>query len=192
MGKRYIVRNFSFKLRILPNILTVIRIILVPLFIYVFLSKIKYHREIAGHIFVMSSITDFLDGYIARKYKSETEVGKLLDPIADKLLVISSLILLVIEGDISIWILGILFLRECILIFGSGLIIKKKYKIIKPSIMGKISTLTMFIGISLILYKISYGKTFLILGVILSVISGIDYMLKGIVILKYSNGCKDN
>ena len=181
-------KNSQFKKSIIPNLLTFFRILLVPLFVGVFISSIKFHREISAIIFIISSITDFLDGYIARKYKSETDMGRILDPLADKILVISALILLAIKKDIPIWILEALFLRELILIIGSALIIKREEKIICPSIWGKLATVFIFIGISGILLRIWITRYFLYIGVVISLVSGIDYILKGIKVLRNSDG----
>ncbi len=182
-------KNFLFKTKLLPNILTIIRLFLIPIFIWAFLYENGLHRDMAGYIFIISALTDFLDGYLARRFKSETDMGKVLDPLADKLLVISSLVLLVNTRDIPIWILIVLFLRETILIGGSALIIKRKDKIITPSIWGKIATATILIGLSALLLKIDMGRYFLYFGVIVSLISGVDYILKGLKMLSSSNGC---
>ncbi len=182
--KKYIVKRFSYKLEDLPNILTFFRLGLVPIFIVIFFSKITFHREMAALIFGISAITDFLDGYIARKYKSESKLGKLLDPIADKLLAISSLAVLVISKDIPLWVLEVLIVREATLIYGSALIIKKRDKIMAPSIWGKLATLLMLLGIFGALLKISMGKYLVYLGISVSIISGVDYILKGIRVLK--------
>ncbi len=181
-------KNSNIKVESIPNILTAFRLALVPIFIGIFFSKINFHREIAGVIFGISAITDFFDGYLARKYKSETKIGKLLDPIADKLLAISSLAVLVISHDISLWVLEVLIFRELVLIIGSALIIKKKDRIIGPSIWGKLATLSILLGIFGLLFNIKIAKYLLYFGIIISVISGIDYILKGLRVLRNSNG----
>ncbi len=182
--KEFIVKNFRCKLENLPNILTFFRLGLVPIFVGIFFSKIKLHREMAALIFGISAITDFLDGYIARKYKSESKLGKLLDPIADKLLALSSLAVLVISKDIPLWTLEILIIREAILVCGSALIIKKRDKIISPSIWGKLATLFMLSGIFGTLLKVTIGIYLIYLGIFISIISGFDYILKGLKVLR--------
>ncbi len=182
--KKFIVKNFSYKLENLPNLLTFFRLGLVPIFIGVFFSKLPLHREMAALIFGISAITDFLDGYIARKYKIESNLGKLLDPIADKLLALSSLAVLVISKDIPIWILEVLIVREAVLIYGSALIIKKREKIMTPSIWGKSATLFILLGIFGALLNIFMGKYLIYLGIFISIISGIDYILKGLKVLR--------
>ena len=81
----------------LPNILTIFRFFLIPLFIFAFLSSLKFNNVLAIVIFLLSGVTDVLDGYIARKYNMVTKFGKLLGPLADKLMIISVLWCLVVK-----------------------------------------------------------------------------------------------
>ena len=141
----------------LPNKLTIFRIILVPIFIL--LSYLEIPGEIFGIsntliimdiIFVVASITDTLDGYIARKRNLVTNFGKFLDPIADKILVVSALVVFVEYGKIPAWIPLIVITRE-FLVSGYRLIaVQSRGKVIPANIWGKMKTVTQMISIALI------------------------------------------
>lgn len=96
----------------LPNSITVARIFLVPVFLFAILTRLAHGELFAAGIFVLAAITDGVDGYIARKTKSITTLGKFLDPLADKLLVSAALIALVELGELSTWFAIILIGRE--------------------------------------------------------------------------------
>lgn len=140
----------------LPNKLTMFRVILVPIFVIIGYCNIageflgvetKYW--IMNIIFIIASFTDFLDGYIARKNNLVTTFGKFLDPLADKILVLSALVMLVEFERIPAWIPAIVLTRE-FLVSGYRLIaVEKGGKVIAASIWGKIKTVTQMIAIIL-------------------------------------------
>lgn len=96
----------------LPNLLTLARIFLVPVFLFAILTRFTYGELLAAAIFIVAAITDGVDGYLARKNKEVTTLGKFLDPLADKLLVSAALIALVELGSLSSWVAIILIGRE--------------------------------------------------------------------------------
>ncbi|MCG3117212.1 MAG: CDP-diacylglycerol--glycerol-3-phosphate 3-phosphatidyltransferase [Candidatus Manganitrophus sp. SA1] len=96
----------------LPNILTMIRVVLIPFFIYFFSRPSTSSAIIAAVIFLVASLTDLLDGYFARRRKEVTQFGKFLDPVADKLLIVAALILLVANGRVPAWIAIVIIGRE--------------------------------------------------------------------------------
>lgn len=96
----------------LPNLLTLARIFLVPVFLLVILTRLSYGHLLAAVIFIVAAITDGVDGYLARKNQEVTRLGKFLDPLADKLLVSAALIALVELGKISTWVAMVLIGRE--------------------------------------------------------------------------------
>ena len=156
----------------LPNKLTVFRILLVP--IIVILAYINIPGEVLGistkfiiidAIFIIASITDKLDGYLARKLKQVTNFGKFLDPIADKILVISVLLLLTELQKIPAWISIVVIFRE-FLVSGYRLVAAQSDgKVIAASIWGKLKTTIQMIAI--------------ILATAVTIISGWDYLSKG-------------
>src|SRR3989344_8884038 len=97
-----------------PNQITIIRILLIPVFIYFLISEPPYKDYLAAFVFIVLSLSDALDGYIARKRKQITELGKLIDPIADKLLISAALIFLIGKG-IPLWMGIVIILREWII-----------------------------------------------------------------------------
>lgn len=99
-----------------PNFLTFLRIILVPFFIYFLFQESLSYRIIAFCIFLFASLTDLFDGYLARKWKQETEFGKFLDPLADKVLVIGSFItFIVLNEQVEVWMVFLIVLRDMLI-----------------------------------------------------------------------------
>ena len=137
----------------IPNILTVIRIILVPIFIITFFSVNKW---IALIIFIIAGITDFLDGYIARKYDLITDLGVVLDPFADKLMLISVLVVFTMVNYIPLFILIIVVTKELFMIFFGAKFYFSKNKIVIPANKyGKITTVLFYISITIITFNIN-------------------------------------
>ncbi|PLX34620.1 MAG: CDP-diacylglycerol--glycerol-3-phosphate 3-phosphatidyltransferase [Clostridiales bacterium] len=162
----------------LPNKITVARIAMVPIFIWVLLSGIQNSRIIAAAIFIIASITDFIDGYLARKYKLITDFGKLMDPMADKILVASALIALVQIGRISVWPVAIILARE-FLITSFRSLAASKGLVIAASIWGKIKTNTqIFAIILLMLTNNTIADIMLWISVISTILSAVDYIGK--------------
>ncbi|MBF7095715.1 CDP-diacylglycerol--glycerol-3-phosphate 3-phosphatidyltransferase [Alkalibacter mobilis] len=166
----------------LPNKLTVLRIIMIPFFIFFFLSEFKLGQLIGGAIFVVASFTDLLDGHIARKYNLITTFGKFMDPLADKLLVSSALICLVETGDISSWVAIVIIARE-FAVTGLRVLAASDGIVIAASNWGKIKTITQMIAIVALLFgnwpfemiNFPFGQLAMYLAVIFTIISGFDY-----------------
>ena len=185
----------------LPNKLTLIRIFMIPLFVAVFyITAIPYNFIIAGVIFALASITDFLDGYIARKYNLVTDFGKFLDPIADKVLVSTALIVLVcppvsLGHAILPWYAGILvavILARELIISGFRLVAAGKNKVISADKSGKFKTFFTDLAILFILGVANFnvyalnvtGTVLLIISTALTVYSGIECIVKNIEVIK--------
>ena len=135
----------------LPNLITVIRIFLVPLFVIL----VVYHYELyALCIFIVAGLSDALDGFIARTWNLKTRVGTYLDPIADKLLLMSSFITLALLMKMPLWIMIIIISRDIILGI-TGLILLNFIDIrsyhIRPSMLGKITTVLQILTVLLVL-----------------------------------------
>lgn len=143
---------------------------------------VKLRILIAGGLFVIGSVTDFLDGYIARSRNIVTDFGKVMDAIADKILVNGVLIILAYEGMISIIIPVVIITRDTI-VDSCKMISGNKGKVVAASIMGKLKTICMMVGLSLTMffnlpfemYGIPVARVLLIIATILSVVSGIQY-----------------
>ncbi len=142
-------------------------------------------------VFIIASLTDFLDGYIARKYHMVTVFGKFIDPLADKLIVMAALLVLNASGVVEVWITVLILSREFI-VTGIRLIAVGEGKVIAASKLGKYKTASTMIALVLLL-AIPYatilgeiGMYVLYLGVVLTVVSGIDYFIKNKTILTES------
>jgi len=176
----------------LPNKLSLFRVLLVPVLVvvYYFGSKaFDVANEIVlldyflAPIFIIASLTDFLDGYIARKYNMVTVFGKFIDPLADKLIVMAALLVLNDAGIVPIWITIVILSREFI-VTGIRLVAVGEGNVIAASNLGKYKTASTMVGLVLLLaipYVSGlelYGNIFLYVGLVLTVVSGLDYFIK--------------
>lgn len=172
----------------LPNKLTMFRVILIPVFVVFLLVDITpYDKWIALAIFVIASLTDLLDGKIARKYNLVTNFGKFMDPLADKLLVCSALICLVELGKIPAWIVIVIIAREFI-ISGFRLIASDNGVVIAASYWGKFKTTFQMVMICLMIADIDEISLFTTVvmwaALVLTVISLVDYLVKNKDVMK--------
>ena len=176
----------------LPNKLTVLRVIMVPFFVFFMLTDVggAANKWIALAIFVIASLTDMLDGKIARKYNLVTNFGKFMDPLADKLLVCSAMICLVELDKLPAWMVIIIIAREFI-ISGFRLVASDNGIVIAASWWGKSKTISQMIMIILLIADIpalSVLNTVLIwVALILTVVSLIDYLVKNKNVLSMQN-----
>ena len=172
----------------LPNKLATLRMILVIPFVFflgIALSTEStglsiFMRILSFVIFAGASITDYFDGQIARKHNMVTNLGKLIDPLADKLLVISALVVLTKYDQISLWFVLIIIFRE-LLITGLRAIVANEGVVIAAEKLGKWKTATQMIALLLIiLFPMSFfvNNILLLIPVILTVQSGVEYMQK--------------
>ncbi len=168
----------------LPNKLTIIRICMIPFFVAALLWDHGTSRELrilAGVIFVAASLTDLLDGKIARKYNLVTDFGKFMDPLADKLLVCSALICLIELGQLPAWIVIIIISREFI-ISGFRLVAADNGVVIAASYWGKFKTTFQMLAVILLILDIPaleiLTTVILAAAVILTIVSLVDYMVK--------------
>src|SRR5659263_691217 len=205
-----------------PNKLSMLRIFLVP-FVLLFLLPVhifsfepvgwnlfiaSYGRIVAGIIFIVASLTDFADGKIARKYNLITNLGKFLDSLADKMLVISILIAFVELGRISSVFVIIVVVRE-FMVTGIRLVASEKGIVMAAAMIGKIKTVTQMTAIIYLLFEkliellsvhlfsgiaeeqisvviLSIGDVLFLISVIMTIISGLDYLIKNIHYFKES------
>ena len=172
----------------LPNKLTMFRVILIPFFVLFMLVDItSADKWIALAIFIVASLTDLLDGKIARKYNLVTNFGKFMDPLADKLLVCSALICLVEMSKLPAWMVIIIIAREFI-ISGFRLIAADNGVVIAASYWGKFKTTFQMVMICLLIADIEaiHVLTTIIvwIALLLTVISLIDYLVKNKAVMK--------
>ncbi len=167
----------------LPNKITILRILLIPFFI----SFILYSKwEMALIIFIIAAVSDGIDGYLSRTLKQRTELGKVLDPIADKLLILSAFISLSVVNDLPAaikmpyYVPIVIISRDAIIVLGALLIYFIKGKIeLKPTIISKITTFLQMITVISILLKLAVSGILWNVAVAFTVYSGVDYVIRG-------------
>jgi len=171
----------------LANKMTVFRILLIP----VFVTLILYARpRLALFVFFIATISDAVDGYIARTWNQKTELGAMLDPIADKLLIISAFVCLVFVQDVSFkftfppYVPIVVISRDIIILLGSVMIYVLKGGIeIKPSILGKATTFLQMLTVIFVLGGLKYMACVWNIMVVFTVISGAQYLIRGTAML---------
>lgn len=183
----------------LPNKLTILRIFMIPVFVlFFYLTAVPYNFLISAGIFALASFTDFLDGYIARKYNLVSDFGKFLDPIADKVLVSTALIILLVPTanyQLLPWFAGILvavILARELIISGFRLVASNKGLVISADKSGKLKTLFTDLTILFILATANFyneifytiGTVLLVISTVLTVYSGIECIIKNKEVLK--------
>ncbi|RDW17775.1 CDP-diacylglycerol--glycerol-3-phosphate 3-phosphatidyltransferase [Oceanobacillus chungangensis] len=181
----------------LPNKLTLSRIILIPVFILLLSipfnwgewnigdTTLPVSHFVAAILFIFASATDWVDGYYARKYNLVTNLGKFMDPLADKLLVSAALILLIEMGLAPAWIVIIIISRE-FAVTGLRLVAAGEGIVLAAGNLGKIKTATQMIAIAVLLlhnFPFSYlgfpfGTIMLYIALFFTVLSGVDYFIK--------------
>jgi CDP-diacylglycerol---glycerol-3-phosphate 3-phosphatidyltransferase len=169
----------------LPNTITLLRIGIVPFLFILLLEPGEFWSLILAIFFVIASITDVFDGYFARKYNLITTIGKFLDPIADKIIINTAMILMIPIGRIPAWIVAITIIRDLIIDVIRSIASSEGYYI-QASILGKQKTLAQNIAVTALMINFSIfgvnahdvGMVILYVALFLTIYSGIDYFIK--------------
>ncbi len=133
----------------IPNILSIFRLVLIPIFTYYIVFADNY--VVAGILLVISGITDYCDGFIARKFNMATNLGKILDPLADKFTQLIAVICLAVKGYDVMWFLAaFLFLKDLFLLIGGIMLYQKKDGMVPSNWFGKFATLVFYIAVVLL------------------------------------------
>ncbi len=187
----------------LPNKITLFRILLIPIFVYLLLMPIEgsmtiiygktisYNIFLAAIVFIVASVTDFIDGHIARKYNLITNMGKFLDPLADKLLVGSAFIVMVELNLIPSWMVVCVIARE-FAVTGLRMLAVEQGEVIAAGLLGKLKTITQLMAIILILLgnpifeyiNFKFDIIILWISVILTIASGLEYFKNSLHVFK--------
>ncbi len=157
----------------IPNILTAIRILLVPFFGYYLYIE---NYIVAVILFAAGGITDVLDGFIARKYNLVTSFGKLADPFADKLMQLMALTVLTILGKIRLIILILVFAKEVLMVLGSLFLYKKKNFVVTANWYGKLSSVIFYLAIIMIIFDLPYGNVFIVIALLFALFALLMYI----------------
>jgi CDP-diacylglycerol---glycerol-3-phosphate 3-phosphatidyltransferase len=168
----------------LPNLLAFLRILIAPIMFWVILNPdiftqngfdVTWNYYTAALLFVLASVTDFFDGYIAREWNQTTLLGAILDPLADKMLTIAAFLGLMMMGSASVWAIYIIIIRELFITalrtvaLGEGISVKASFA-------GKVKTVSQMFAIGFLLMHWNYGTSLLWLAVALTVYSGGEYI----------------
>lgn len=183
----------------LPNKLTVLRIVLAPLFLAVALWEFPFHYAVALLVFIAAALTDMFDGKIARSRGLITNFGKFLDPLADKMLTTAAFLLFMVHGQMNVWALMLVLTRE-FMVTSVRLIAAKDGNVIAASMWGKAKTVAQFIAIIYMLTALEFstwqtgvlaslalpnavftiplliGRIFVWISVVMTVIAGAEYV----------------
>jgi len=169
----------------LPNCITMVRISFIPVLFLLLLSPGQTMSLVLAFLFIAVSFTDLLDGYVARKYKIVTTMGKFLDPIADKLVINTAMILMIPIGRIPAWVVAIIIIRD-FAVDGIRNVASSAGHIMQASWLGKQKTLCQVFAVSALMIHYPFlgadahvvGTSILFLALVLSIYSGLDYIVK--------------
>lgn len=169
----------------LPNSITLIRLTVIPVLFLLLLNPGKMLSLLIAILFIIAAVTDLLDGYIARKYGIVTKIGKYLDPLADKLIVNTAMIMMIPIGRIPAWIVAVIIMRDLAVDGLRGIASTDDY-IIHASTLGKQKTLCQIIAVSALLIHFPFfgadahavGIAVLYLALVLTLWSGVDYFVR--------------
>jgi cardiolipin synthase len=159
----------------LPNVLTVCRFLLIPVYLLVFEAG---HVKSAFLILLLAGLTDVLDGYIARKRKLITQLGSMLDPLADKTMMIAVILSLVFSQMISWEAAAAMFLRDAGMIVGSAIFHFRGKQTVPANVMGKLTTVLYYLAILLVIFEYTYAETCLWIVISISFLTSIIYIFQ--------------
>ena len=176
-------------MKIIPNILSIFRICLVPVFIIVYFSGKPDNKLYPALIYALASFSDFLDGFLARKLKASSKLGLILDPLGDKLMTISVMACITIDGIIPLWAVLIAGLKEIMMAIGGLVIHKVAHASILPSnMLGKTSTVVFFlVCVALMLFRDIPGSVAIVMiscAIALTLCALASYLNKYIIVMK--------
>ena len=172
----------------LANKLTMLRVVMIPAFVIVLYADFEGCRYVALALFAIASFTDFLDGYIARSRNLVTDFGKFMDPLADKVLVMTAMLMFVSWGQMQAWVLAVVLARE-LAVSGLRMIAATEGKVIAAAWSGKVKTASTMVCIILMLLPIPPVLNTVCWGIILvtTVYSGVEYFTKNKHVIDWSN-----
>jgi len=161
----------------LPNMLTLARFALIPVFIYVVFC---FPRGASGLvtgmvIFVFAGLTDLLDGYIARRFSMVTTWGKLMDPLADKLMLITVLISLTMKQLIPPFVVIVVIVKELLIIVGAAFLYKSRKVVVQANYFGKAASIAFFLAVVAVIFDILYAEIILLAALLAAIIALVQY-----------------
>lgn len=158
-----------------PNILTLCRFALIPVYVGVFAAG---YTKSAFLVLLFAGLTDVLDGYIARKRQLVTQLGSMLDPLADKMMMIAVILSLVFSQMIAWQAAAAMFLRDAGMIVGSAFFHFKGKQTVPANVLGKLTTVLYYVAILLIIFQLPYAHVYLWFVIVVSLITSIIYIVQ--------------
>ena len=170
------------------NKLTMLRVLLIPIFLVVLYLQFPFHMYYALAVFILASVTDFVDGYIARHYNMITDFGKFMDPLADKMLVMAAMLWFVEMNRFPAWALLIVVVRE-FAVTGLRLIAVERGRVIAAAWSGKIKTASTMVCICLmLLFTVPWLDTLCTVVILVTTVySGVEYFVKNRDVIDWSH-----
>lgn len=157
----------------IPNMLTIFRMLLVPVFAFLFLSDMKLQAIL---VFALAGITDVLDGWVARRFKMESDIGKLLDPLADKMMTLCVVGVLAYAGHLPSWIIIVFAVKEIVMIIGSSILYRKEI-IVQSNVFGKLATVFFYAAVFILYFSPGVGVIVMFFAAAVSVLSLLNYVV---------------
>ena len=170
------------------NKLTMLRVALIPVFLILLYLRFPFHMYFALTVFILASVTDFVDGYIARHYNQVTDFGKFMDPLADKVLVMAALLWFVEAGRLPAWVLLVVIVRE-FAVTALRLIAVERGRVIAAAWSGKVKTASTMVGICVMFVFPNPVVDTVVMTIIVltTVYSGVEYFIKNRDVMDWSN-----
>ncbi len=162
----------------LPNIVTLMRFTLIPIYLVIFFSDLPYRIQWAFAVLLLAGITDVIDGYLARRHSQVTQLGIMLDPLADKLMMLAVFLSLLISQRISIPAAVAIFLRDLGMIIASAFFHFRGRLTVPANIMGKLTTILYYVALFLLMFELPMGTVFLWGVIIFSFITALVYLIQ--------------
>jgi cardiolipin synthase len=160
----------------IPNILTMFRLGLIPIYCLVFFSDSPYNMQGALCVLILAGATDVLDGYLARKFNWVTELGVMLDPLADKLMMLAVILSFVVDGRVSWIVAGLLIFRDLAMIVTSIFYVSRGQKTVPATIWGKMTTVLYYVGLVAMMFRWPYAELYMWAVILLAFVTSFLYM----------------
>jgi CDP-diacylglycerol--glycerol-3-phosphate 3-phosphatidyltransferase len=164
----------------LPNALTVVRLALIPVFVVLVLGADHGYSWPAAIVFAVAGITDQIDGFLARRWRVESQFGKIADPLADRLMIDAAVVLLWIEGRLPLAALAVILARDILLLGGYKLVVPHGYEF-EVNFLGKVATWVLYASLALMMVTregTAWPSWLFWAGVVLALAAAVDYVLK--------------
>ena len=160
----------------LPNARTLIRFLLIGVYVFLYFNEgLAYNELWAFAVFILAGLTDVLDGYIARRNNQVTKWGKLMDPLADKLMMITVLVCLFIDHVVPTWAMAVIVLKELLMILGAAFLYKNRKVVVQSNFYGKLATVLFYIAIAALVFELPHARYLLWLAIASTIISFLQY-----------------